>query len=1374
MPNSDTPHITNNHSMILKTWLTDLTKIQGVANNIKSIELWTNGDTRLLNPSVVNNLSSAINGLNLQQARLALSTRNLTKEQINQVLVQAGLIASENTIKAELVQSALAQAGLSAEKQMAILTELGLMDATTLDILTTKSCTKEKLLNMLATKGVTGANAEEIISILGLAEANSSATISFKLLTASIWENIKALGTWLITNPIGWITAAVAVIFAAVKLVDLFTTSLKEQQDATKKLQDELSEIQSNIEELDSELKTVGDRIDELNAKDNPSFVEKEELQDLKALNKELERRNKTLAEQEAVKKQEVADSVKKEYDKEYGNSDYQPIQISQKDLEEQAEIESKRSRYQELSEKYKLDDAEYEEMLELQKEIYEWETKTSLSFSEHIQDIINSYNDLNQQQKNGEDLSEDDLKQLEEWRNELVNTAVDLDDYVDRYGVDDETSQSWHNLSVAISDCLYPADALTEKFNEVFNGLSHDVQNELTALAKAGTLSVDDLSEEIIEKFKEAGFTADEVIEQIKSGVENLSDTKPSLPFATILSQIQSLSEGLDQLDKIYTDIYNKEDFDWSSILGSESFQKAFGKMGDSYDNFIKTVSNAPDDLEACQSAFDDLVTSYLYSAKDADGNSIMGNLTEETKEATVAMLEQMGAANALEVVEAQLAQNTGYLTSAKKEQSEICRLLSQNAKSENATKLLTILSSIDLKNATYEEIQSLIDEAGQLGITSDALTTFKLSKMDLNSTPISTGEDIDNLLSMADAAGIATKSVGKLAALKTAYDKAVADMEKGVTGAHYRASGIAAEMQKAAEDAQKDILNFRPTVQYSSGSGYRSAVSSIQNDAEKTAEETAEEIEDTAKDQIDSYLNYMKSSLEAGRTDYRTYARDVSAFLRNMFDEGKISAQEYHDYVGQMLETQKSILDKASSAVTSRLDREIDSLRDKMDEIEENYNSQMEYLDTVIEYHEKQKEILQDENDELDRQKALEEALYNLQRAQNQKTIALYTAVKGKIYIADASAVRDAEDSARKAKLDMELARIDEAIEKVEKQQEALKEAMDTEKEQLQAVIDRLEEYKKQWSSVASEYEDIQNDMLARQVLGADYESKILDGRLDVLNDFKNEYLSIQKAITDAAWESSKAQLEASQTPQNVQNTSTSATSAPDATKQQQESTPLPAEKWYIHEYIYNYKTKTGKVGTRLAGPYSSQTEAAKNSGIYAARTASHQVTIQKGYASGTRHAQRGLNLVGEEGTETYIDNDGNISLVTNPSLINMEGGETVINASKTEKLLDNGHKLAQRSTMEFAGLNPETVHLTMDEWKNRLQSVMPDFVNMVQIPGMQAPKDDLISVSRDINITVNNGDIHLHEVQNVDGFAKAIINELPGKVLQNLGKR
>ena len=107
------------------------------------------------------------------------------------------------------------------------------------------------------------------------------------------------------------------------------------------------------------------------------------------------------------------------------------------------------------------------------------------------------------------------------------------------------------------------------------------------------------------------------------------------------ILAQVQALSTGLDQLDKIYADVYNKEDFDWSSILNNDGFKEAFGNMTNvteeyknAYDDFIKTISNNPSDLSACQSAFDNLATAYIYNS-DA-----LKNVTEDTKASTIIRL--------------------------------------------------------------------------------------------------------------------------------------------------------------------------------------------------------------------------------------------------------------------------------------------------------------------------------------------------------------------------------------------------------------------------------------------------------------------------------------------------------------------------------------------------------------------------------------------------------------------------------------------------------------------------------------------------------------------------------------------------------------
>ena len=95
-----------------------------------------------------------------------------------------------------------------------------------------------------------------------------------------------------------------------------------------------------------------------------------------------------------------------------------------------------------------------------------------------------------------------------------------------------------------------------------------------------------------------------------------------------------------------------------------------------------------------------------------------------------------------------------------------------------------------------------------------------------------------------------------------------------------------------------------------------------------------------------------------------------------------------------------------------------------------------------------------------------------------------------------------------------------------------------MDKEKEQLQEIIDRLEEYKEQWQNVAKEYEIAQNEIMASQILGADWESQILSGRIDTLNTFAQNYIAIQQAIADAAWASANAQIEAAKEAQKGAN--------------------------------------------------------------------------------------------------------------------------------------------------------------------------------------------------------------------------------------------
>lgn len=86
---------------------------------------------------------------------------------------------------------------------------------------------------------------------------------------------------------------------------------------------------------------------------------------------------------------------------------------------------------------------------------------------------------------------------------------------------------------------------------------------------------------------------------------------------------------------------------------------------------------------------------------------------------------------------------------------------------------------------------------------------------------------------------------------------------------------------------------------------------------------------------------------------------------------------------------------------------------------------------------------------------------------------------------------------------------------LEETEKQIEELNKQKEEEDEYWDKLIKDLQDYKGEWADVASVYEEAQNALKARQIMGANWEKEILDRRLDVLENFKNKYNAILAEI-------------------------------------------------------------------------------------------------------------------------------------------------------------------------------------------------------------------------------------------------------------------
>lgn len=359
----------------------------------------------------------------------------------------------------------------------------------------------------------------------------------------------------------------------------------------------------------------------------------------------------------------------------------------------------------------------------------------------------------------------------------------------------------------------------------------------------------------------------ADDAIQKWNEHKKEANETPIS--FTDTLAKVQALSDGLDQLDKIYADVLDGGDFDYSSILGNEDFTNTFSTYTAEYENFIKTISNSPTDINACQQAFNDLATAYIYNS------NALKDVTDETKESTIAMLEQMGVQNAAIIVEQSLAAN----------------------------KILAKLDTIDFTNATKEEILALVEEENKVHNTNFSLSQLLAIKSNLNSLKIDTASDIEQLIALANAAGAAYMRIQQLENLKDVMtNNGVSTREKDL---NLNRGGQMTVDEKRAQDTYNklqdgsfwnadigwmdlDASNYIKPVNYNGGS----ATDKIRDKKNKESKDKAKE-QEKAKEQTSQTFDFIETRidrLESKISKFQKRAEDAKrSFSSRMYNYRK-----------------------------------------------------------------------------------------------------------------------------------------------------------------------------------------------------------------------------------------------------------------------------------------------------------------------------------------------------------------------------------------------------------------------------------------------------------------------------------------------------
>lgn len=361
------------------------------------------------------------------------------------------------------------------------------------------------------------------------------------------------------------------------------------------------------------------------------------------------------------------------------------------------------------------------------------------------------------------------------------------------------------------------------------------------------------------------------DVPEEIKDTFEGIADEvinmADSFNSFSPLPQIQALSVGLDQLDKIYLDILDKEDFDWSSILNNDGFTEAFGNLENAtgayknvYSDFINTIASSPNDINACQQAFNNLAGAYIYNSGALQG------VTAETKNVAVAMLEQMGITNANAIVTEYLAAQEIYLK----------------------------LCMYDTTNEVIEQANQLVGLSNMSGIARAALYELYVQEKILANQDLGVEDKIQQLADLAMAFGLTADSAMTMAQVAAEAVKAV-ETEAEVNEIVVTLSdNFQSQIAKAA-------ATYSVPVNYGGGSQTRSYKKQQAGSGSAKKEETEEEI-----DWIERKIQVLTDGLEKVKTiasDIATRFQNQNKYLDDAIKKTKslksIYQQSYNKYM-------------------------------------------------------------------------------------------------------------------------------------------------------------------------------------------------------------------------------------------------------------------------------------------------------------------------------------------------------------------------------------------------------------------------------------------------------------------------------------------
>ena len=233
----------------------------------------------------------SLQGLSKAQADTAMTAAGLEAAQKRQVVAALEAASSSATLTTQQMLEAVATQTGSAADAEALLRKAGLITGNELEANSLKKVTADEIKKAVTNGTLSASDGLVIKSALGVTGANAGETASFGLLTKAIWANVKAMAVWLTTNPVGWLILAAGATAAVVGVIDLFTTTIEENNQKIEEATTKIDEYQQAIDEINDKEREATDTYKEyasLMSKSNAYGLNTQEKERLLSLSEKL------------------------------------------------------------------------------------------------------------------------------------------------------------------------------------------------------------------------------------------------------------------------------------------------------------------------------------------------------------------------------------------------------------------------------------------------------------------------------------------------------------------------------------------------------------------------------------------------------------------------------------------------------------------------------------------------------------------------------------------------------------------------------------------------------------------------------------------------------------------------------------------------------------------------------------------------------------------------------------------------------------------------------------------------------------------------------------------------------------------------------